>query len=439
MDFLKDKCMKFKYLGLATFHIILVIAFMIIFDYKQEGDSPRYLAVANEFASLKFHFSPELNCNTAPGYPIFLALIKIFTQNNMFLIAVFQSIFFIVSFWYFLNSIRFKYGICNTNALLLSVFVLLNPEIIHLNGPTMTESLAATLILFICGSLVNDLRKKNDKFIFVISFSFLVLTKMEYLLLLPVVIPFLYFMKQHKIIIVTLVALVGLLTLNGIKNQSTFGVFKMTSFGAGTVIYGGNNLNLDGSWHISEKTKNYIPEIYLNAFDSINKLSASCACVKKDSLYKKMAIDAWKKSYTDQLKVIPLKFGKLWLLPGNMDFYTGQSEIHRGLQLEKLFSDELWPWYGKWKHGAYLIIYYFSLLLSLIGLWFKIKKYNFDKIDILIISILLVNTLMYSTLFYGLGKFRLPVISILFYYAVYFFLQCFKKQECQLPTATKKW
>ncbi len=424
--------MKFKYWILATIHIILVVSFMIIFDYQQISDSIRYLAVADEFASFNFHFSAGMNCNTAPGYPIFLALIKPLTRHNMFLIAVFQSLLFILSFRYFVNAIQSKYQISKIAIFLLSVFVLLNPEIVHSNGSTLTEGLAASLILLMCGSLVNNLKHKFDKLVIVICINFLVLTKMEYIFILSILIPFLYFMKEHKIIIVTLFVLFGLLTLNGIKNQKTFGVFKMTSFGSGTVIYGGNNLNLDGSWRNQFKVKRYIPEKYELVFDSIYKLEPACACIKQDSLFKKIAIEAWKASYSDQLKVIPVKFGKLWLLPGSMDFYTGQTEFYRGLQLEKLFSNELWPWYGKYKHGAYLITYWISLLLSLIGLWFKIKKYKFDMIDFLISSILLVNILMYSIPFYGLGRFHLPVISILFYYAVYFFSAFEKKNaSCQ--------
>lgn len=424
--------MKFKYLVLATIHIVLVIGFMIVFDYQQISDSTRYLAVANELASFKFHFSAGMNCNTAPGYPLFLALIKPLTWHNMYLIAIFQSILFILSFRYFVNAIQSKYQISKIAILILCVFVLLNPEIIHLNGATLTESLAASLMLLICGVLVNKLENKYDKPILVICIAFLILTKMEYILILPFLILYLFLIKERKIIVLTLSVLFGLLTLNGIKNQQTYGVFKMTSFGSGTVIYGGNNLNLNGSWHIHGKTKNYVPKVYENEFDSIYKLNSSCACIKQDSLYKKMALEAWKHNYFDQLKVIPVKLGKLWLLPGSMDFYTGQTEIYRGLQLEKLFSDDLFPWYGKWKHGAYLFIYWISLAMSIIGLWFKIKKYKFDNIDLLIISILLVNTLMYSIPFYGLGRFHLPVISILFYYAVYFYSVFEKKNaSCQ--------
>ncbi len=418
--------MRFKYIILGTIHIVLVIAFMIVYDYQQVSDSIRYLAVSDEFASFKFCFSPRVNCNTAPGYPLFLALIKPLTWQNMYLIAMFQSILFILSFRYFLNAMQSKYQISKIAILVLSLFVLLNPEIIHLNGPTLTESLAASLILLICGSLVNQLKNKYDKPILVICIALLVLTKMEYVLILPFLILYLYFMKERKIILLTLSVLLVLLTLNGFKNQKTYGVFKMTSFGSGTVIYGGNNLNLDGSWHIYAN-KNYVPKVYEIELDSILKLNASCACVKQDSLYKIMAIEAWKKSYSNQLKVIPIKFAKLWLLPGSMDFYSTQTEIYSGLQLHKLYNDKRWPWYWKWKFASYLFIYWNSLIISIIGLWFKIKKYKFDNIDFLFISFLCANTFMYCIPFYGVGRFHLPIICILFYYAVYFFIFFEKK------------
>ncbi len=425
------------FLIIGSFHITLVMAFMVIFDYQQISDSIRYIAVANEFASFKFQFSPSINCNTAPGYPLFLAIIKPFTWDNMFLIAVIQSILFIVSFWYFLFQIKLRYEFTDFAIIFLTIFVLFNPEIIHLNGSTLTESLTATLILFVSGSLVNFFRKKYDNFIFVLCFSFLVLTKMEYVLLLLVLIPFLFFIKKNKTILITLVTLFSLLFLNGLKNQNTYSVFKMTSFGAGDVIYGGNNLNLDGSWHTNNKTKNYLPEKYENLFDSIHKLEPVCYCIKQDSLYKKMAIEAWEKSYTDQIKVIPIKLGKLWLLPGGMDFYSGQKLILKGLQLGKLFSDELWPWYGKWKHGAYLLVYWVSLILSIIGLYIKVNYYRFDKVDFLIISILLVNTVMYSIPFYGLGRFHLPVLSILFYYAIYVYIYYEKRNKRNIDSDSK--
>ncbi len=78
--------MKKKYFVIiASIHILLVISDMIIYDYQQISDSLRYLFVANEFASFNFlHFNPAMNCNTAPGYPIFLALAKPITQNNQF-------------------------------------------------------------------------------------------------------------------------------------------------------------------------------------------------------------------------------------------------------------------------------------------------------------------------------------------------------------------
>jgi len=421
IDYIKNNNI-YKHLSiLGILHIFIVILIKFIFHKPLPSDSIRYLAVANEFASMKFQFSANLNCNTSPGYPILLAFIKPFTSHNIYLISIFQSILFVIAFLYFLNSIRLKYKFSDLNSLLLTVFLFLNPEIIHLNGEILSESLASSLILFICGSLINNLSKKHDTYIFILGLSLLVITKFEYILLIIVIFPFLYYIKRKKTIIVSSVVIICFLMLNGVKNHYTFDVFKITTFGSGTAIYGGNNLNLNGSWHIYGKTENYVPEQYSKTLDSILKLDEICQCIKQDSLYKRMAIDAWKTNYLSQIKVIPIKTGKLWLLPGNMDFYTGQDKIYGGLQLKKLFSDDLWPWYGKWKHGAYLLIYWLSLLLSFFGLYLKISKYKIDKFDILIISILIINTLMYGILFYGLGRFHLPVVSILFYYIIYLF------------------
>jgi len=255
-------------------------------------------------------------------------------------------------------------------------------------------------------------------------------------MLLFVIIPYLFLLKKRKPIVLLLFTLCFFLSLNGYKNKQTFGVFNPTSFGSGTVIYGGNNLNLDGSWHRHMGRNNdYVPENYQIIFDSI-LAKPSCSCIKRDSLYKVMAIDAWKKNPYDQLKVIPTKLAKQWLLPASFDFYTVQTEYHKGLQFEKLFSDELWPWYGKYKHAAFLIIYWLYLLLSLFGIILKLKIKKIEKIDLLFFSILLINTAMYSIPFYGLGRFHVPVIAILFYYSIYTVNFFFNK--CQLPTMHHK-
>jgi len=421
---------------LIILHIILVVTFMLIFDYQQTSDAPRYIGVANEFASLNFKFSPNLNCNTAPGYPLFLALIKIFTGHNMYIIAIIQSLLFIFSINYFIQQLKKRFKIPNNILLIFFMLMLISPEFINVNGATLTESFAATLMILTCGSLIDSLKNKYDKSILIISFTFLVLTKMEYILILFAIIPYLFLIKKRKPVILLLITLSSALFLNGLKNKQTFGVFNPTSFGSGTVIYGGNNSNLDGSWHKHLENSNYVPKKNELIFDSLNLLNPACSCIKRDSLYKEMAIEAWEINPYGQLKVIPTKFGKQWLLPASFDFYTAQTEYYKGLQLEKLFSDELWPWYGKYKHSIFLSIYWLYLLLSLFGIFQKLKTKGIEKIDLLFFCILLINAAMYSIPFYGLGRFHVPTIALLFYYIIYTI--DYLSNKCQLPTTHYK-
>ncbi|WMJ72010.1 hypothetical protein RCC89_02315 [Cytophagaceae bacterium ABcell3] len=417
--------MKNTYL-ITAFHLFLVILFMVVFNYQQTSDAIRYIAISNEFLALEL--TPEFNCNTAPGYPLFLAIIKVITGHNKYVVAIIQSIIFVFSTLYFINSVKNKYNLSDNAAFFLLAFFMVFPEFIHANGSTFTESICASLLLLIGGAIVN-FKKKTDHLILIIAPISLALVKFEYLYVVIILLCIFLYEKKFKTLSLSVILLGICLTMNGLKNKHVFGVFQPTSFGSGTVIYGGNNTNLDGSWHIYGITKNYIPKKHEASMDSIIQLSAQHSCIEKDKFYKKMALDAWKNSYIDQIKTIPLKAGKLWLLPGSMDFYTGQVEIKTGLQIKSLFSDELWPWYGKYKHGIYLIIYWVYLAISLTGVIIKLRTIGLDKIDVFFLSILIINTAIYSIPFYGLGRFHLPVLPLLVYYSVFVYSKLFSSQR----------
>lgn len=413
--------MNLKHLPIFIFlHLTLVLFFIWVFDYEQIGDSLRYIDVSNEFFSFHWPLSAEKNCNTAPGYPLFLALLKPFTAHNKFLIASFQALIFVIALYYFLKRFFPEKENNQKNILYTFFFIVICPEIIHLNGNSLSESLCASLLLFIFGAMSRKISRRTDKWILFVSLPLLILSKFEYFFIYFIVLLYLFKHPSGKKFTLQITGIIViLLAINGLKNYKIYGVFNPTSFGSGTVIYGGNNLLGDGSWHIAGKTKGYIPEKHQKTLDSLYTLPPKDCCPAQDALYKQMAKEAWTTNWKNQLAVIPLKFGKLWLLPGSMDFYTGQAEVSGGLQLEILFSSSRWPWYAKYKHALYLFMYWAYLLIALSGIFFKYKKQGLRRIDLLILLSLLAVSAIYSIPFYGLGRFHLPIFGLLLSYSFY--------------------
>ncbi|MGQ9864618.1 MAG: hypothetical protein ACUVRD_09125 [Bacteroidia bacterium] len=66
-------------------------------------------------------------------------------------------------------------------------------------------------------------------------------------------------------------------------------------------------------------------------------------------------------------------------------------------------------------------VYWLSLLVSLMGIYFKVKKRGIDKVDAVFLGILGVVAIMYSTIFHPESRFHVPVMPILLYYSVYLF------------------
>lgn len=397
---------------MSLLHIILVLSDIFIYDYRQLGDSPRYINAANEF--LSFNLSPSVHCNTAPGYPLFLAFTKVVTHHNKYLIALLQSVLFCFAVYFFLKSI-FKSGYISEFVFNVSYFLILtSPEVFQLNGWTLAESLCVSLLLFMCGCLFNG-SKKYTVFLFAFSSVMLVLAKFEYIVVLLPVFIFLLWKRNFKAVVLSIAALSVALALNGYKNFNVYGKFNVTSFGSGSVLYGGNNNNGDGSWHIYRVTKNYVPQSQMAELKKISSLPDSCVCVKEDSLFKSLALQSWKYNAGQQVKTIPVKLAKLWLMPASFDFYTGQLEIKKGLQIKYLFSDTIWPWYGKYKHGFYLIIYWLYLACIIAG--FILVTWNgFNRYDFLVISLVVTVSFVYGILFYGLGRFHVPAFAFMVVY-----------------------
>ncbi|MGQ9864619.1 MAG: hypothetical protein ACUVRD_09130 [Bacteroidia bacterium] len=298
-------------------HVFLVIVWVIGSGYKVTMDGKDYMHIADELASLRFSFDPAVNCNRLPGYPLFLAVLKPFTQHHPMLIAIFQSVVFFVSLVYFLKQVQKKYQLPGLPIFLSATLLVIHPDSLFGSSAVLTEVLVASLLLFILGGLLDP---KPRRGLMVGAMALMVITKAEYLLVLGIIIIYLLYARRKELILGSLLLIAALFTLNLIKNLKLYGVPRPTNFNSGTVIYGGNNLNLDGSWHPGHFTKNYLPPHYARLLDSLRKTQTPARyCVMSDSLMLRAAIEAWQTDPFAQLKVIPLKFVKLWLWPGMLN------------------------------------------------------------------------------------------------------------------------
>jgi len=178
------------------------------------------------------------------------------------------------------------------------------------------------------------------------------------------------------------------------------------------VIYGGNNDNLDGSHHLFwEHRELFIPK---NKIDDLNKILSEpeCfACPGRDSLFFQLALVVWKENPVQQIKVIPDKLAKNWLLPGTFDIYTGDTTKTKGLQFDKLLSKKYFnnAWYAPYKHFFYILIHWALLVMLMAGL-FRIDKKNRFQISVLI---LFSFYLLFAIPFCGLPRWHVAIFPLL--------------------------
>ena len=414
--------MKKKFFILiAVLHLILVVVnitvYSDIFNQKND-DSIRYLHVASELASFDYsNMQAYPNCCTAPGYPLFLAIFKVITRLNNYLVAITQALLYVFALFYLINNLHKKGYLSYPLSVLCFFMVLVCPEIYESNGRTLSETFCGSMLLLIIGSFSAGLENISSKILFVVAFCFLSLARFEYIVMAPFFFLFMIIKKKYFLSGISVLALLILLSANGYKNYRIYGIFNPLSFGAGTVIYGGNNLNGDGSWHIIEKDINYIPESKQEEYLSIKSKDWKCRCPEEDSFYKEQAFAAWKGNIMFQLKIIPLKFMKLWSLPGIFDYHSGLTEYKKGMQMGILFDSNIWPWYGKYKHAFYLLVYWLFLVMIVAGFVLKIRERGFGLFDFSVILLFLIITFLYSAPFYGLSRFHVPIFGLLAIYS----------------------
>ena len=404
-------------LALALSHIVSVIVLMVLFGSEQTSDSLRYITVANEF--LEFSMTPGANCITAPGYPFFLATTKFITGYDKFIIAFLQALLFAASVSYLFSGLRKRAWLNGSQLILLSVLILFSPDFLHANAKTLTESLTTSLLILVTASLLRDMKSLGPKVILILSSTLLVVTKFEYLFVLPAV--FFVLLKQRRFQVAFFLTMALTLTLaaNGLKNKHLFQKFNPFSFGSGTVMYGGNNLNGDGSWHIIGQTEGYLLARYETEYNKLLALecNSACKCLARNSFFRGLAFDAWKSDPMDQVHVIPQKFGKLWLLPGGVDIYSEREKIIPGLRFSLLFDVKLWSTAGIVKNVVITGLHWVYLILILLGVTVRARSRKMGSEDLFVLYVFLVISGLYSIPFYGLSRFHVPVFALLIPYA----------------------
>ena len=119
-------------------HLVTVYIKANLYGYIPSPDSYRYLHVAGEFTG-DLATSAAYNCNTAPGYPLFLALLRLIHASTITGVGLAQSLLFCLSLYHLtislLRSGHFGVG----HATLASAVVLFTPDIISTNGTLLSD------------------------------------------------------------------------------------------------------------------------------------------------------------------------------------------------------------------------------------------------------------------------------------------------------------
>ncbi|MDD5572082.1 MAG: hypothetical protein PHD97_13105 [Bacteroidales bacterium] len=404
---------KYKYI-LIVISCILTAFNQILYHYVPANDSLSYLHLAKQYSEFIF-FDPVTNCSGHPVYAVFLAITGIIISYNQFVIGFIQTLIFCISALLLIGELE-KYLNKNLSALVIILFLV--PEIHLFNGYILTESITFSLLLLIfCISL--KIHNNGATIYKMLLLSFLmgvaVLNRPECAASIVPVLYLIYPEIKNKLILSILLIVsisVIFLVLNGYKNYKTFNVFEVTAFNGGEVIYGGNNENLDGSHHPFAQYKEiFIPKNKIDDFNKIVSQPSCKSCPQQNSFYLDLAAESWRKNAFKQIGVIPAKFAKNWLLPGNFDVYTSDTTKAKGLQLKKILSKKYFNnrWYAPLKHILYMTVHYILLLIIIIGL-FDIDRKNRFQIAVLILLIFYV---LFAVPFCGLPRWHVQIFPLL--------------------------
>lgn len=418
---------KVVVLAICLLHIILVQINNFVYDIKPFADASILLDRGLEFANFYFT-NPETNWNFAPGYSLFLAIIYPITQNNYIIVTIIQSILFAYAAYLFTKIASEKNILPEKHPLLSLAIIVLSPNIWFTIGQTTAENFAASLVLLTFYFLIRARDEFSLKNILKSSviMGILFVSRFEMIFLIPLGWLFLSSTKFElkKCLKASLFFIFPILFIsaNIYKNYQIFEKVIPFSLSGGSVIYGGNNTKLDGSWHSFQQYETYMPKKYHQAFLDIHELEDIPTLVlKRDSLFKVMIKEAWEINPTGLITNWPNKFLRLWLFPGHFDIYTADKEYIHGVQFKEHFIDDDLPWYGIYKHLFYSIIHWGLLILSIIGFYLAYKKASTANKYYLYLTFLtfLAISILFSIPFYAIPRFHVSIISILTIFSVF--------------------
>ena len=317
---------RWVFFAFALLHIILVFLKSHIIGYQLSYDAVKYLHVANEFlgrASLDYQY----NCNTSPGYPLFLAPLIFLFPDSVLAVMIAQVLIFSFSLYVMMSTLISKKFLTTSQAVIASAMIMLSLDFITYNGYVLTESLTASLLMLIVSLLLKDRDEKIN--IWLLSFLpvALIAVRTEYIILFPAFLLAVYLNRFNwKRMLLPVILLSFMISANGVRNLNIYGQFSFFGFGGGQVTYGGNNLNGDGSWHYYATTPDYLPEHGEREMREIDMIGDECiACPKRDSLFKVLVREAIRENGVSNLSLVPVKLAKMWTLPGEIDPYTSDS------------------------------------------------------------------------------------------------------------------
>jgi hypothetical protein len=405
---------KPKHYLLVLLNCACTLLYLYLYRQTPTSDSALFMRLADLYKHGVF-FDPKGNYFGHQFYSVFLLITVGFIKYNYWIEALIQTLLFSFAALFLTRQLETYFNKDLTGAVLLLFLI---PDLHHHNGCMLTESIAMTFVLLSFGMAMKifNYGATIQRLLF-ISFilACTLLTRTETaLMLLPIL--YLVYQRIEKKLFRNVSALIVLpvfsLLLTGFLNYKTFGQFRLTSFHGGEVLYAGNNENLDGSFHVfADHRETFIPKEHLAEFDSILALPLQYSYPARSVFYSKLAKEAWKKSASEQLSVIPEKFAKNWLLPASFDIFTADTTKTRGLQLKKLFQKEYFnnAWYAPYKHMVYLLIYWLLLALLIAGL-FKMDWRNKFQVSALLLWIIFI---LFAIPFCALPRWHVPVFPIL--------------------------
>ena len=386
----------------------------VLFYDALSGDSIRYITLADQYAAGNFK-DPHTNCFGHPFYSFFLLITSRVFFYHPYFIGLIQSLLFAVSAVLLLRELE-KYYQRPLGGLLILIFLV--PEFQIFNGYVLTEALGLSLVLlsyYLVLKICNDGIKTKKIFLLSFVLGSSVLNRLESIVLL---IPLLYFLfpfiksQMSKYVLLLLSVPLVFVSLNSWRNYVIYNRFNPGSFNSGEVLYGGNNPRLDGSHH------NFwmAPEVFFDEkqrqeLNEITTRSVCESCPQRSDFLTAQAKEAWRNDALGQLRTVPLKLAKNWLLPGFFDIYTADLSGSRDLQLQKLFDKKSFnnKWYAPVKHGFYLVIHWCLLGLIFAGM-FRMSTADGFRRSVLVLFFIF---LLFAFPFCGLPRWHLLIFPLL--------------------------